>query len=55
MKTTPKPLIPHARIHFFMAGVYTIILAGLDIDAYVRAGGLSQADLAAVRQRLLGE
>jgi hypothetical protein len=25
MKTTPMPLIPHARTHFFMAGVYTII------------------------------
>jgi len=25
LKTTPMPLIPHARTHFFMAGIYTII------------------------------
>lgn len=29
-------------------------LAGLDIDAYLCAGGASPADLAAIRQRLLG-
>jgi hypothetical protein len=25
LKTTAMPLIPHARTHFFMAGIYTII------------------------------
>lgn len=30
-------------------------LAGLDAEAYLRAGGLSPAELAAVRARLLGE
>jgi len=29
-------------------------LAGLDIDSYLRMGGASQEDLAAVRKRLLG-
>ncbi len=29
-------------------------LAGLEIESYLRAGGASQADFAAVRQRLLG-
>ena len=29
-------------------------LAGLDIDSYLRMGGVSQDDLAAVRKRLLG-
>jgi hypothetical protein len=29
-------------------------LAGLDIDSYLVAGGVSQAELTAVRERLLG-
>ena len=28
-------------------------LAGLDVESYLRAGGLSEADLVAVRVRLL--
>jgi protein-tyrosine phosphatase len=31
------------------------LLAVLDADTYLRAGGLADADLAAVRERLLGD
>jgi protein-tyrosine phosphatase len=43
-----------AREHASVREVILSTLAGLDIDRYLRMGGASQADLAAVRKRLLG-
>ena len=40
----------HSSIH----EVILSVLAGLKIDSYLRMGGASQEDIAAVRQRLLG-
>jgi len=43
-----------AREHSSVREAVLGALAGLDLDAYLSAGGTSQADLAAVRRRLLG-
>lgn len=43
-----------AREHSSIQDAILDVLAGLEIDAYLRAGGASQADLTAVRTRLLG-
>jgi protein-tyrosine phosphatase len=43
-----------AREHSSVRDAVLGALAGLDIDSYLRRGGVSQADLAAVRRRLLG-
>ncbi|NTV35837.1 MAG: tyrosine-protein phosphatase [Anaerolineaceae bacterium] len=43
-----------AREHFSVRDAILNALAGLDIERYLRMGGVSQDELAAVRQRLLG-
>jgi protein tyrosine/serine phosphatase len=43
-----------AREHTSVREAILGTLAGLDVDGYLRMGGASQADLAAVRTRLLG-
>lgn len=43
-----------AREHSSVRDAILSALAGLDIDSYLGMGGVSQADLAAVRKRLLG-
>lgn len=43
-----------ARQNTSVRGVILDILEGLNIDSYLRTGGVSPADLAAVRQRLVG-
>lgn len=43
-----------AREHTSVQEVLLNALSGLDIDAYLRSGGVSQAELTTVRQRLLG-
>jgi protein-tyrosine phosphatase len=43
-----------ARQHSSVRDALLGALAGLNIDSYLRMGGVSQADLAAVRQRFLG-
>ena len=43
-----------AREHSSVRDAILSALAGLDVDSYLGVGGQSQADLAAVRKRLLG-
>jgi hypothetical protein len=43
-----------ARAHSSVREAILSALAGLNIDNYLSMGGVSQADLAAVRKRLLG-
>ena len=43
-----------ARQHASVREAVLSALAGLNIDSYLSSGGVSQEDLAAVRQRLLG-
>ena len=43
-----------AREHSSVREAMLSALSGLDVDSYLRLGGASQADLAALRQRLLG-
>lgn len=43
-----------AREHSSVRDAIQSALAGLDIDSYLRMGGVSQDDLTAVRRRLLG-
>ena len=43
-----------AREHSSVREAILSALSGLDVDSYLRLGGASQADLAALRQRLLG-
>ena len=43
-----------ARQHSSVREVILGVLTGLDAVSYLRQGGLSQEDLAAVRKRLLG-
>jgi hypothetical protein len=43
-----------AREHSSVQGAIFSALDGLNIDSYLRMGGASQDDLAAVRKRLLG-
>jgi hypothetical protein len=44
-----------ARERSSVRDVVLSVLAGLDIDSYLRMGGVNQDDLAAVRKRLLGQ
>jgi hypothetical protein len=43
-----------AREHSSVRDAILSALAGLNVDSYLRTGGVSQSDLAAVRKRLLG-
>ena len=43
-----------ARHHSSVRQVILSVLDGLDVEGYLRMGGVSQADLIAVRKRLLG-
>lgn len=43
-----------AREHSSVREAILTVLAGLDVDDYLRAGGIGEVELAAVRSRLLG-
>jgi hypothetical protein len=55
-----EPRVPFGQVGTFYedsgttpAAVIAELLAGLDAEAYLRAAGVSDADLAAIRGRLL--